>query len=433
VEVRHPRSEIRERLASLLNFVFCVAHPVRAPASLVEQAVLLALFLVFLLAKRFEGRLLGFEFLLEFVEGRVGVVDLGLDLGEFGLPRDDFALAISLLDFEAAQVVVEIVDAFVFPVDLDERPAAFGFGFLDALLCGLDLVFEPGDLAFDLLDFALDSELLVLALPLDFGVEFLEFVLESLEFPGCPVQRVRFLFEFALAGVDTGLRATVVGAFVLEFGSPEVAFVLLFLRTQLLVLEGRLALLAELVEAVFFLHNSQVGFADPLLNDFEFLASRLLLRVERRDARDLVDDAPALVGRHVDDLGHVALHHHVVPLRRDAGLCQQILNVREVRRPTVEVVVGVVVILGLLNPALDPNLLDVADVLAAGGLGNLRAGEGAFTVVEHYRHGGLTLPAGRGALAARVVDEVSQLLRTDAACAGEAEREQHPVDNVGLS
>jgi len=91
-----------------------------------------------------------------------------------------------------------------------------------------------------------------------------------------------------------------------------------------------------------------------------------------RDAGNLVDDLPAGAGGHVDDLRHVALHHDVVSLGGHASLLEQALDIPQVHRPTVDVVVRVVVLLGLLDPAADGDFVDVADILGAGGTDHCR-------------------------------------------------------------
>jgi len=119
---------------------------------------------------------------------------------------------------------------------------------------------------------------------------------------------------------------------------------------------------------------------------------------------------------HVDDLGHVALHHDVVPLWRDAGGGKQVLHVREVHRPTVEVVVRVVVVLSLFDAPFDRDLGDAADVLRAGGGDDLRAVESPVLVGQDHRHRRLVRTVrGFAAVVAGVVDQVRELLGSDPA------------------
>ncbi len=140
------------------------------------------------------------------------------------------------------------------------------------------------------------------------------------------------------------------------------------------------------------------------------------------------------MGGHVDDPRHVTLHHDVVPLRRDARLRQQVPHVREVHRSAVEVVVGVVVVLGLLHPPADGDLVDAPDLLRVGGVDHLRPVECAVTVVEDDLDGRLPravcpVPVG----VPRVVDQVRQLLGSDSAGACQPQREEDAVDDVRLA
>ena len=295
--------------------------------------------------------------------------------------RRDVALHGGLLDFYLAYLVVVLVYLLLLPVDLHERLATLGLGVLDAPLGGLDGVFQPTDLAFDLLDLAFDAELFVLAFPLYLPVEVVELVFESGDSTLSLVEFGLRLGQFVLLRVDLSRDAIERGPLVLQFGGLQVALVLLFLLAERLVLQCSFAFVRQLVESVLLLLDSEVRLADALFHRLQFLEGVLLLRVELRHAGYLVDDAPPLVGGHVDYLGHVALHDDVVPLGRDAGLCQQVLDVGEVRRAPVEVVVGVVVVLGLLHPALDADLVDAADVLAAGRRDHLRPVESPVLVV----------------------------------------------------
>ncbi len=126
-----------------------------------------------------------------------------------------------------------------------------------------------------------------------------------------------------------------------------------------------------MIKTLLFLLDAELGLVDALLHDLQFVEGVGLLCVELGDAGDLVDDLPAGAGGHVDDLGHVALHDDVVALGGDARLREQVLDVREVDRALVEVVVRVVVVRRLLDAALDSYLLDAADSVGAGGVDDL--------------------------------------------------------------
>ncbi len=141
--------------------------------------------------------------------------------------------------------------------------------------------------------------------------------------------------------------------------------------------------------------------------------------IELRDAGDLVEYLPPCPGCHVDELRDVTLHDDVVPLWGDSGRREQVLDVTEVHRATVYVVVGVVVLLGFLHPAFDRDLVDIADRLRSGGGDNLTAREGPVAVVEHHLDTRLPVTLERlTLLVTRVVDEVGQFLGPDTGGAG---------------
>jgi len=124
----------------------------------------------------------------------------------------------------------------------------------------------------------------------------------------------------------------------------------------------------------------------------------------------------------------------VVPLGRDARLREQVLDVGEVDRAAVDVVVGVVVVLGLFDAPADGNFVDVPDVLGAGGVDDLRALELAVGVVEDDLDAGFAFAAEVVLVLGVpwVVDQIRRFLGPDTRRAGQAQREQDGVDDVGL-
>jgi len=421
-------------LARLVEFGLGLVLLGRAPPRRVEQPVLFALFLVLFALFGFERLALLREIGLQLVVGGVGRLDFALDLGEVVLQILDLGRDRGFLDFHFPDVAFELVDGLLLAVDVDERLAALVLCVLDALLGGPDRVLQPTDLAFDLLDLALDRELFVLALPLDLGVAVVEVAFESGHSSLALVEFAPEFCDLLLAFVD---RLAGVGerlAFFLQLGGLPVALVLFLLITEILVFERGLAFVLQLFEPLFFLLHPEFGLLDPALDHFEFLEGVLLFRVERRDPCDLVDDFAPLARGHVDDPRDVALHHDVVPLGGDAGLGEQVLDVREVHRPAVDVIIGVVVVLGLFDPALDGDLVDAPDVLGAGGALDLGPSEGSILVVENDCDARLARAADPVALVVgRVVDQVGELPCPDPPRAGESEREQDGVDDVRLA
>jgi hypothetical protein len=421
-----PRFRVLQVLAGRLQLC-------RAATGLVQQAIFLPLEVVAFGLGLFQGRFGRLQIGPQVVVGRVDRVDLGLD--GLDLRRQVLFLAgeRGLLDFQLPNLGLQVVDLLLLAVDLDEGLAAGLGGLLDALFCALDPVLQAGDLAADLLHLPLERELFLLAGPLDLGLQVLQVLGESGDSLLALGECLLAVRELGLPVLDVSPRGREFLAALFEFGQVAIGLVLLFLLAEALVLQGGLPLLGELVEALFFLLDAEFGLADVLADLFELLEGVRFLPVELRDAGDFVDDLPALVGGHLDDAGHVPLHHHVVPFRGDPGRGQQVLDVREVHRAAVEIVVGVVVVLGLLDPPLDPDLVDLLDGLGSDRRGDLGGRDGAVTVVECHLDVGLAnavvVPV---RLVGRIVDEVGELLGAHPAGPGQAQGEQDGVDDVRL-
>ena len=203
--------------------------------------------------RRFEGILVLVESLFAFLVLGVDVVDLLLDRRQFRFLLAFVGRERGLLDFDLPDLRFDLLDLLLFAVDLDERLSSRLLGLLDALLGGRYPVFQPGDLAFDLLDFSLDRELFVFAFSLDLGVAVLEVLFEAKDRPPPLVEFRLEVFEFRGPILDVAFRRRQILAFLLEFRRVEKALVFPFLVPESLVLEGGVALLLESIEAVALL------------------------------------------------------------------------------------------------------------------------------------------------------------------------------------
>ncbi len=91
-------------------------------------------------------------------------------------------------------------------------------------------------------------------------------------------------------------------------------------------------------------------------------------------------------------------------------------------------------LVGLFDPALDRDLVDIADLLRADGTDHLRSIERPIGVVENHLDDRLALALEGGpVLVAGVVDQVGQLLGANARGPGQPEPEQDRVDDVRLA
>src|SRR5213594_3425032 len=189
---------------------------------------------------------------------------------------------------------------------------------------------------------------------------------------------------------------------------------------QFLVLQGAVAVCLELSDLFVDLVEDDPDALEVL---FRLAALAFRLRdvvVELRDPRDVVEDASAFDGGHRDDLLDVPLLHEVVAFRRDPGVGEEGVELRQRGLSVVDVEVRVVAALHGWAEADVPSELDLVRLD-----GNL-----AVRVVEEQadlRGVGplLVLPA--------VPDEVGQLSGADRLRALRPEDEQDRVGDVALA
>ena len=180
------------------------------------------------------------------------------------------------------------------------------------------------------------------------------------------------------------------------------------------------------------LHDGAALFA--FLHLLELAAGLFDAGIEQGHPGQFIDQAPPVAGTHRHDAGHVALHHHVAALGIHPQAPQLGLQLLEVAGHTFRAVAAAVgaawghpqlaghapFLLARLNPGALRRRLQP-------GFGLI--GPPVAEVKAHGHHGfrGLAIPQ-HGA-----VHEVGQALGPHAAAVGQAQAEEHPIEDVALA
>jgi hypothetical protein len=172
----------------------------------------------------------------------------------------------------------------------------------------------------------------------------------------------------------------------------------------------------------------------PVLHLIELAAGLLDAGVEEGHAGQLVDDAPALLRAHRHDAGDVALHHHVAALRIHPQAAQLGLQLLQIARHSIGTEAAAVGASGghpqaaahtpFLLPRPDPGAFRGSFQPILGPIGLPVAqikvnGDGGFRRLAGSQHG--------------AVDQIGQPFGPHAAATGQAQAEQHAIQDVAFS
>ena len=328
-----------------------------------------------------------------------GVERLRLCAAEILLPRDELALDRLdglLLGAEFAAQGFELLlrlgealgdgdvflprvtDAFLGLVDIAEGLRVLRLQLAEPLLVELDAMVVMLALAFEFEP--------LLARCVDFSVEVGEAMPKLLKLVLAAQDTLRKVFHLRtkLLALNRALGNLALQA--IELMPRELRVEMLQLHRDLLVAAGLASLALERADLPLHLADEVIDAQQVLVGVLELAERLLLLRLELRDARRLLEHHAPVLGLALDDLRDVALRHDGVTGLPHPRAHEELLNVAQAARHLVDVILRAAVAEDaprdgdLVESHLDACRLELLGIHVADGQGNLRHAEGPATI-----------------------------------------------------